>query len=191
MSIGGENCEGSIIPFCSGISRFSRSTLVRFPHTAPVLSPVLGSHSRDELALSRGLFHDPRTSFAGSPQAACAFLKCSENSFSNLRWWSSLLPSFAPVSKMTSGHALQIARTGTFPIFWVISSCGLFIRTSMTQFSLSKNPPCNARSNDLRNVVVFAFLLHCYQADSPFAAADLSLGNTVALFFGLVRRICG
>ena len=47
-----------------------------------------------------GLFHDARTSLADSAHAACTFLKCSEKSFCNLRWWSSLFPTFAPVSKM-------------------------------------------------------------------------------------------
>ena len=56
-----------------------------FPHTEPVLIPVLGSHSGAELVRLRGLFHDPRTSLADSPHAACTLLKCSEKSFFNLR----------------------------------------------------------------------------------------------------------
>src|SRR6266566_2014730 len=46
----------------------------------------------------------------------------------------SALPCFETILNYILGHALPIPRTGTSPTFWVMSSSGFFMRSSMAQF---------------------------------------------------------
>src|SRR6266566_1916798 len=99
----------------------------------------------------------------------------------------SALPCFETILNYILGHALQIPRTGTSPTFWVMSSSGFFMRSSMAQFD-SVDFNCATAQAALLPITVDLAGHRIKKQAQPFAAPGFLGGTSLS---GRSHFLCG